>query len=280
MALDAKSKKVYLIGGVIGVGVVGWIYLHNKSAAAATTAANSAGIDPATGFAYGSAQDTAALAAQASSTEIDPATGYPYGSAQDESALSTEDGAVQDTGAAYNPVSVSPTAVQTNAAWAQAAQQSLSSIGYDPETIAGALGAYLGHIGLTPTQVNIVQVAIAEEGPPPVGSFSIIAATTAPSTGLASVRFPAPSGLTASGSGKGRITVTWNPVTGPNGQIPTSYTVAYGRTSGAQTWKVTASGTSTTLTTQPGMTEYVQVWANGGGIAPPGAGPIKATAGK
>jgi Fibronectin type III domain len=106
---------------------------------------------------------------------------------------------------------------------------------------------------------------------------------TGPATGTSSTpakwQYPAPENLTASGAGAGKIYVSWAPVVGPQGQVPSNYTVAYGRTSGAHTWENIVSGTHTTLTTQNGMTEYIEVWANGGPIAPPHAGPVKATAG-
>lgn len=209
MHLDAKSKKIYLIGGALGVGVVGWIYLHNKSSAA--QAAATASTDP--------------------STEIDPATGFPYGSAQDEAALSTESASLQDTGtsATYTPINTSAAAVQTNAAWAQAAQAMLVAIGYDPETVAGALGAYLGGIPLTPTQVTIVQAALAEEGPPPVGSFSIIQSPGSPVIG------PGPGGGGTTGTGTGTVTspqnqtgTVYSATTGDSGKVST--------TNGGYTW--------------------------------------------
>lgn len=100
-----------------------------------------------------------------------------------------------------------------------------------------------------------------------------------PVTPPAKWQYPAPQNLSASGAGAGKIRVSWAPVVGPQGQIPSNYTVAYGRTSGAHTWENLVSGTSTTLTTQNGMTEYIEVWANGGPVAPPHAGPVKATAG-
>lgn len=180
MALDAKSKKVYLIGGAVGVVVVGFIYLHNRNSASVSAGAASAGnIDPATGYPYGSAQDQAALSA---SGNVDPTTGYPYGSVQDQEALATQGYGYGSAGAlgTYTPVGTATTAVQTNAQWAQAAQQTLSAIGYAPETVAGAIGAYLARIPLTANQAAIVQVALAEEGPPPQGSYSIIQSGTPP----------------------------------------------------------------------------------------------------
>jgi hypothetical protein len=284
MHLDPKNKKIYLIGGAVGVGVVGWIYLHNKSSAAnsAGASSDSSSIDPATGYPYGSAQDTAALAAQSTdSSDVDPATGFPYGSAGDEAALSGS----QDTGAGassgYNPVSTTPVAAQTNAAWAQAATATLVAVGYSAETVAGALGAYLGGIGLTPAQVTIVQAALAEDGPPPVGTFSIIAATSAPAAPAAPVGTTtiktAPTGFRVTGVSGANVSLAWNAVTGATG-----YTVAYGATSGSQEYRQIVSGTSVTVqgvggTTQKNKQHYFEVWANPAAPGGPHAGPIEAT---
>jgi hypothetical protein len=268
------SKNQAIIVAIGGAGVVFLVYRHYSAASAAAAASNTAA---------STADDTG---------DIDPETGYPYGSAQDTAALAALNesgtGALDDTGAATDsepyystaPTTQSPT---TNAAWSQYVQQQLATIGYDPETVAGAIGAYLAQIPLTATQAAIVQVALAECGPPPQGEYSIIpqgSPTPSPTPSGTSYVFPAPTALTATGSGKGKINVTWNPVTGPNSQRPTGYTVAYGRTSGAQTWKNTTSGAAITLTTTPGETEYIEVWANGGPVSPPHAGPVKATAGK
>ena len=183
--MDAKSKKLYLIGGAIGVGVVGIIYLRSRNGGGSSSAAADSGnIDPSTGFPYGSAQDEAALAASGTGSEIDPATGYPYGSPQDNAALAAEGGTGGGFGFGGVPFTPAPTggtgAPQTNAEWSEAVEQSLTAIGYNAQAVAVAVGKYLGKLPLTPEQATIIQVALAEDGNPPQGTYSIITGTGNP----------------------------------------------------------------------------------------------------
>ena len=60
-----------------------------------------------------------------------------------------------------------PTANATNAQWDQAAIAQLTSDGYDSQTVAGALGAYLHGDTVTAAQQSIIQAAIGIEGYPP-----------------------------------------------------------------------------------------------------------------
>jgi hypothetical protein len=55
----------------------------------------------------------------------------------------------------------------TNAQWAQAAINQLTSEGYDAQTVSAALGAYLAGQAVTAAQQTIVQAAIGIEGYPP-----------------------------------------------------------------------------------------------------------------
>ena len=59
------------------------------------------------------------------------------------------------------------TQVSTNAAWAQASIAYLTQLGYNPVSVATALGRYLSGKVLTPDQEGIVQAARAAEGEPP-----------------------------------------------------------------------------------------------------------------
>jgi hypothetical protein len=201
-------------------------------------------------------------------TAVDPATGYCPGTPEDTAA-----------GGGGSVSSTPTTTITTNAQWVTAALSLLPGGASSANQVA--LANVLGGIPVTSAQQQIFMEActLVPPGPPqgyPPINLIDTPAQPAPSTAW---KYPAPGGLRASGAGAGRISVSWSTVTGPSGQKPANYTVAYGRTSGAQTWKNIVSGTSTVLTTQKGMTEYIEVWANGGPIAPPQAGPVKATAG-
>jgi len=320
VTIGGKHIPKWAAYGGVGVVVVGGIlYFKNKNGSSGAGSSNSSATDPVTGLPY------------SEDNQVDPATGLTYlAEAEQYGSVSAAEAAV---GAGYGGVGATETAggssgegygyptyqtaqggeaYATNAEWASAVIAALPGITGDSSSdVATAVANYLAGLPLTSTQANDVQVALAEFGPPPTGSYSIVTAgsgsgttstgsatspgsgasttTTTPATTPAPApapapsnnwHFPAPSGLYAAGAGKGTITVGWQPVVGPQGQHPQSYTVAYGRTSGAQTWKVVTIDTTTALTTQAGMTEYIEVWANGGPVAPPHAGPVKATAGK
>jgi Fibronectin type III domain len=156
----SKGQKVAV--GVGGAVVVFMVYRSYSKAKAASASASTA-TDP-------NATDPNA--------NIDPTTGYPYGSVQDTSALASGVGAGAGTGydpnaGYYNPVPTGSSPA-SNAAWSQYVEQQLTSIGYDPQAVSAAIGRYLANLPLTPDQATIVQVALAEAGPPPQGSYSII----------------------------------------------------------------------------------------------------------
>ena len=67
-----------------------------------------------------------------------------------------------------------------NSQWASAATAGLESLGYDATTVNSAIANYLAGLQLTSSQAAIVQTALAEFGQPPVGSFAINVASTAP----------------------------------------------------------------------------------------------------
>jgi hypothetical protein len=157
-----KVKKNVAIGiGVGAVVVAGVIYYRNKqqTAAADTTGTYGSGIDPQTGYAYGSPEDQAALAALSSGTtgQLDSASyvggqtiGYDqYGNpvyGQGQGGL--------------------PGAFTNNAQWTQAAESYMGSDGND--AIAAALGKYITGQDLQADQVTVVQSAIASQGYPPI----------------------------------------------------------------------------------------------------------------
>lgn len=156
--------------------------------------------------------------------------GYRYwqarngsGAAGDDSTISDGDfgavdssipdvlGAVSDTnsyGSDTGEDTTSTTTITTNAAWSQAAVSQLEqSDTWSYTDIVTALGNYLGSRPLTTTQTQIVQAAIAVQGYPPVGSFSLIPGGTTTIT-------TAPTGLHLVTSTKNSATVGFSPVAG------------------------------------------------------------------
>src|SRR6185437_11263002 len=165
-----KATAALIVVGGLGLAFV--IYRHRQNSATApvdtsaldTTGANG-GIDPNTGLPLGSPEDQAALAAQFSggfgSTGIGPF----------------------DSGFSTNPFGVIPSsnpsgAITTNADWDAQALQNLEAIGFGSEAAATALARYLGKLTLNSEQAQMVQIAVAETGPPPVGTFAIRTAPT------------------------------------------------------------------------------------------------------
>jgi hypothetical protein len=83
---------------------------------------------------------------------------------------------VDDSGAAAG--TAPPT---TNAQWSQEAVDKLESAGWERNKSAAVLGKYLARTPLAPDEVILVHAAIALEGPPPQGSYSVVPAPpTAP----------------------------------------------------------------------------------------------------
>lgn len=77
-----------------------------------------------------------------------------------------------------DPGSLPPT---TNSDWAQRATTILvNTLGYDPQTVAQAIGDYLARQPLSTTEANLIRVAWGQLGRPPVGDFPI---NTTPSSG-------------------------------------------------------------------------------------------------
>ena len=223
----SKNQAIFVAIG--GAATVYLVYRHYKSASAVVndTSSTDTGTDT-------------------TGTDIDPETGYAYGSTEDEEALASLSG--EASGDAYGTLSSEPyystvattQTPTTNAAWSQYVQQQLGTIGYDPETVAGAIGAYLSQIPLTATQAGIVQVALAECGPPPQGEYSIIPqGTTSTTTTTATVVVPNCAGMSA-GSAHNAIVAA--------GLVPTD---TEGNVSGEASWTVastTPAGGSTVAT--------------------------------
>lgn len=149
--LGPMKKKTAAIAGVGGIAVIGIVYYRSKQSAAANAAAT-----------------TTAATDAANQTGIDPATGFPYGSAEDSAMLA------QQQGISYNPYgggggqqypgSVGPP-FTSNWTWAQFCEQTMGSTGSD--AIAAALGHYLTGAPLQSGEPTIVDQAIAIGGYPP-----------------------------------------------------------------------------------------------------------------
>jgi len=240
-----KIPSWALWGGGIGAGLVAVIYLRSRGAGSPASAQS--GNDPLTGLPY--SQDN----------QTDPQTGLPYlTEAQEYGSVAAADAAAGTAassgyatsggggyvGSAGYPTSTaagSPSATQayaTNAAWSQAVTAGLASLGYTPTDVSAALGLYFADAPLSAVQASIVQAAIAEFGPAPQGTYSIIAApssggavgsgtggTPTPSGGsyssggsssaAASAPTGAPGSVTAGPSGKTtNLNVSWTTVAG------------------------------------------------------------------
>lgn len=165
------SKKTLIIAGVVGGGVLAYLYIRRAQKASlgsGTAAASGTGtdpnLDPATGFDYGTPEDLAAL--QGGSQGFDPF------------ALDSGLGLGGAVGAAPAPPPVTgPAPVTTNAEWEQEALGDLEAGGVSQATISAAesgLPRYLAHLTLSDSQASAVQMAVGLAGPPPSGGpFSI-----------------------------------------------------------------------------------------------------------
>jgi hypothetical protein len=176
MPFDFKKNKWIIVGGAGAAGLVVFLYIRNKNSASSagttTSSAATTGIDPATGFPYGSVQDQQALAASGGYPGSSYTSAYPGG-------LS----GVQNTGGysllGVNPSTIAGSGFASNAAWAQAVTAGLTQLGYSGTDIAAALGLFfaqqpLGSGADGVSYAEIVRAAEAEFGPPPQGTYSIV----------------------------------------------------------------------------------------------------------
>jgi hypothetical protein len=240
-------KPVAIIGaGAIVIG--GAVYIRGKqsasaaNAAAATAGANT-GIDPATGYPYGSAEDASALGSQ--SSYINPADGIvgdPFASAGFAS-LGTTSGGPPFT---------------SNAQWSQYVEQWLvSTMGGDPATVGNAIGKYITGQPLDQGMVSIIQESIAFAGYPPVSgpngnppSYTTATATTTTppptgggGTGTTTSAPATPTGLRITNLTKTSIGLTWTGVPGANHYvIRTTYQSALIKQQTANSASATVSG--------------------------------------
>lgn len=283
------SKNEALIAGIGGSLLLGFtVYRYSQqkkaSDAAATAAAaaqapgtgagTSDGVDPATGFPYGSTEDAAALTAQSGYNS--PLAGLGY---SDQSYLYG--------GSPYYPGSPnSGGGFTSNAQWAQAAEDYLvNTAGGNSNTVGNALGKYITGQNVTDTNMQaVINQAIAFEGYPPIpgpdGYPPSIRETpvtpTQPSGGGGTTttgRAQAPSGLKVLQKTSTSVTLQWNQISPP----ASSFTVAGYQTNGKTVAYQTVSvpdapgqhGVSTISGLHSKWQYHFNVWANAGTGAPP-----------
>jgi hypothetical protein len=189
-AVNIAGKKInnwWLVGGAAGAIGVFIIVKRGGLGGSKASSSSSSATDPLTGLPY--AQDNAtdpitgmtylaeaqqygsvAAAEQASSSGVGQSVGG--GTSAQTSGYPTwypgQGGGGAPTGNSYS----------TNAQWAQAVTAGLTNLGYSPTDVAAALGLYfqsqpLGSGADGVSYLSIVQAAIAEFGPPPVGTFPL-----------------------------------------------------------------------------------------------------------
>lgn len=183
MNIAGKNVPNWAVYGGAGVVVVGGVLWYRKRSGGSSSAAGAAATDP---------------------NAIDPSTGVPYA----DEVAGVAPGGFSGSGLAFGtPTSdftgTTPTGTTftTNAQWVQAATAGLTALGYNGSDVGAALGLYLLGMPLSADQVTIVQTAVAEFGPPPVGQFAIIASPNSQtgSTGSGT------GGTTGTGSGDGGL---------------------------------------------------------------------------
>ena len=231
-----KPARYAVIAGT--AGVTGYfLYQHHRDTGSwnpwnqgskTTSGGQAADINPVTGLAY--SQDN----------QIDPITGESYLSeAQQYGSVAAAEAAVSayglstgtGSGIPVNPVSPAPagspdtvvggSVYTSDSAWAQAATAGLTDIGYNATDVATALGAYLTGTPVTADQAKLINVAIAEFGRPPVGTYQIIIKPNVPI-----ITPPVPVKLVPSVSGGHVISVTTTrAVVGWTGHNAASYQV-------------------------------------------------------
>lgn len=146
----SKNKKIglFAIGGIGGLAIVIWYRRRQQSS---NTAAQNTGdpntVDPNTGIPY-SQEGYGAAGTPGLYGQYDPLTG----------------------GYTPGPGTVNQVYSPNNAMWAQQSEAYLTGQGYDPVTVAAALGLYLAGQPLSQDQYDIVTAAIGFEGQPPNGA--------------------------------------------------------------------------------------------------------------
>jgi hypothetical protein len=149
--LGPTNKGTVVGVSIGGFAVAGYLIYRRVKTSKASAAATAQAAQQATGYGYG--------------TGFYPSGYYGYGEP------TYGYGASGGFPAGYygygTPITTPTATITTDAQWAQAAINQLTQEGYDAQTVSAALGAYLAGQPLAPTQVTIVQSAIAIEGNPP-----------------------------------------------------------------------------------------------------------------
>jgi hypothetical protein len=219
-----SKPEIYLtIAGGAGVAGIVLVQHHSKTgswnpfgAATATASTVPGGNDPITGLPYSddSAVDPAtnqqylAEAEQYGSVAAAEASVGAYGqSTATGSGIPVNPASPASSGSINTPVGTS--VYTSNAAWEQAATAGLVSVGYDGPTVAAALGAYTTQTPLSPAQVTIVNTAIGEYGPAPVGNLQIIPQPASGPGNSTPVAAPTVAGGHVIGTTKSSVNVGW-----------------------------------------------------------------------
>lgn len=252
VTIAGHAEKKWVVYAVAAGGAVAAyaVYKHHKASASASASASGMVTDPSTGVQYpADGQDP--VTGETYSQEIGQ-----YGSVEAaDAAVQTEQssylgnsGDLYGTGYSASDYStgtygatttVSGSVYTSNSAWAQAATAGLADIGYTGTDVSAALGAYLDSRPLTAEQVAIVQTAIAEYGPPPVGSYSIISQPSGNTTSASTVAVPdvvgdslvdaqatvRAAGLVYNGPSTGSTVATQSPAAGTQVQPGSTVTV-------------------------------------------------------
>jgi Fibronectin type III domain len=270
----STTQKYVVAGGGLAIGVFALVQHHSKTGSwspfatgtAATSNSSATGTDPITGMPYSDDNATDPITGQQYLAEAEQ-----YGSVQAAEASVSAFGqsTASGSGIPVNPASpassgsintpVGSSVYTSNAAWAQAATAGLTDVGYSGTDVATALGDYLTQTPVTPAQATLINTAIAEYGPAPVGNLQVIlqptatasntpppattTTTTPTSTTKATVKIPPmPGNLKSSGITANGFTLTWDKSTGAteyNVRVTYQGNVVFKDTTSATSIKVT-----------------------------------------
>lgn len=253
-----KVKPLTAGAIVVGSGAVIWFAVKQHQAAAGSS--SSSAIDPLTGLPssqdnvddpltgltyageaqqYGSVSAAEQAAAGQSSLDLSSAYGTGGGGVIGSSGATTLVPSTDTTAATY----------ATNAAWAQAVEAGLTDVGYTSTDVSAALGRYLGSLSETADQATIVDAAIAEYGPPPVGTYTVILAPATTATGSGNTGTGTSTGTTTTGTGTATGSAPSSPAAtvskvsaGKAAATATGAVVSWTASGPAKSWKVTIAG--------------------------------------
>lgn len=156
-----------ILGAVATAGIVIWYVMRARSQSSSSTSTTDPSIDPSTGLPY--AQEYG---------------GYGAGGM----GVPQQFGYYDPTTGQYITGTASVTAPPTNASWAQQVESYLQTVGYDPTTVAAAIGKYLTGQTLSSDQQGIVAAAVGFYGNPPLGAPPISTGTPGGQSGWQSFK--------------------------------------------------------------------------------------------